>query len=185
MALTEFDTALFTLLNSKWHAAWLDWAMPKITNFFIDVYPFVVLCIIVMIAGRARGLVTGALMVLALAFSNVVTGSWLKPLFGRPRPFAALEDVRLLIPPPASMSFPSTHATISFAVAVVVAFRHPRAAVWIFGWAVLMAYTRAYVGVHYPSDLLGGAIAGTLIGWGLVLTEKGIRRAAVRTVKDR
>ena len=63
--------------------------------------------------------------------------------------------------------FPSCHSANSFALATFLTFltRRRKLAIFIFGWAILNSYTRLYLGVHYPGDLIVGAIIGSLIGW--------------------
>ncbi len=83
----------------------------------------------------------------------------------RPRPFLALEHVRLLVPEPSSYAFPSGHTTSSFAVAsgAVLSARRFIGKVPIWGWgmlglAALISYSRIYVGVHWPTDVAAGAL---------------------------
>lgn len=97
----------------------------------------------------------------------------LKPLFGRPRPFAADPSLRT----PSGHwtedpnSFPSGHAAISFAAATAIADARPDYAWPAYGLAALISYSRMYNGVHYPSDLLAGALLGYGVGkataWGM------------------
>jgi undecaprenyl-diphosphatase len=98
----------------------------------------------------------------------------LKTWVGRPRPWSTLENVRPLWDAPQNFSFPSGHATGSFAVAAFFA------AVWwhraggrgtnlaksgaLFTVAAAIAYSRVYLGVHYPSDILAGSVLGSLVG---------------------
>lgn len=87
-----------------------------------------------------------------------------KELVQRPRPFLDLPQLTTLVPPPSSWSFPSGHACSSFAAASIYSRgQEPR---WMKGglWllAVAMAFSRPYVGVHYPSDILVGACVGLL-----------------------
>ena len=82
----------------------------------------------------------------------------------RPRP----EDVRLLLPTPPFPSFPSGHAAGAFATAMVVAlvYRQRKWRVAAFVGAFLIAYSRLYLGHHFPSDLFGGAVLGVAAGAG-------------------
>ena len=99
----------------------------------------------------------------------------LKEAVGRERP-----HLRPLIDLPASSSFPSGHAATSFACAAVLAWLVPRLAVPAFVLAAAIGYSRIYVGVHYPLDVLGGAALGlavaTALRW-LVRARRGSPRA--------
>ncbi|MEZ4866234.1 MAG: VanZ family protein [Caldilineaceae bacterium] len=103
----------------------------------------------------------GRTMGITLAVSLVVT-ALLYYLVLRPRP----TDVRLLLPMPPFPSFVSGHCVLAFATAVVLALglRRRWLTVSAFVWALLVAYSRLYLGHHYPSDLLGGAVVGLAIG---------------------
>ena len=86
----------------------------------------------------------------------------IKLVFRRPRP--QLEGLPPLGGAPSSLSFPSAHATASFASATVVTRIAPDLAPAVFGLATLMALTRPYLGMHYPSDVLAGAALGAAFG---------------------
>lgn len=85
-----------------------------------------------------------------------------KLIVKRPRP--QLEELPPLGGAPSSLSFPSAHATASFAAATAMSRIEPRAKVALFGAAAVMAVTRPYLGMHYPSDVLAGAALGTALG---------------------
>ena len=107
---------------------------------------------------RARhGVVAAALSaLLAIAVAHLISGVW-----DRPRPFEA-HHVHLFVTPSADPSFPSDHATAAFAIGVALLLRNRR-----IGWialvmAAIVSLSRVAVGVHYPSDVLGGALLGAL-----------------------
>jgi len=88
----------------------------------------------------------------------------------RPRPFETLDNVRLLLGPYGGFSFPSGHATISFCLATVIAMRYPKIRYPVFITAILVALSRVYIGVHYPTDILIGSILGIFIGYAVTKT---------------
>jgi membrane-associated phospholipid phosphatase len=96
--------------------------------------------------------------------------------FPRPRPYLA-HQVSLLISPTADTSFPSDHATLGFAVAVLVWRYNRRTGAALLLLALVLALARIFVGAHYPSDVLGGAVLGTLTSMAIaVLSESSPMR---------
>ena len=102
----------------------------------------------------------------------------LKAELGRDRPPLARPDPEPLVRLPATHSFPSGHATVSFACATVLALAVPRLRWPLFALAALIAFSRVYVGVHYPLDVIAGAVLGVAVG--LVVRSAGrlLRRTA-------
>lgn len=106
----------------------------------------------------------GIAMLCALLLTTLLGEGLLKHLIARPRPFMHYPDLALLIPPPSTYSFPSGHSAASFAAAVVL-FRCRRS----FGipaliLAALIAFSRLFLFVHYPTDVLAGILLGTAVG---------------------
>jgi undecaprenyl-diphosphatase len=100
----------------------------------------------------------------AVLATSALTGL-LKNVFGRVRPCNALGWCAAIdVGPPAGASFPSGHASGSFAFAAFVAARYPKHAPWVLLYAALVAWSRCVLGVHYPSDVLAGALLGIAIG---------------------
>jgi undecaprenyl-diphosphatase len=112
----------------------------------------------------------------ALLLTTIVADHTLKPAINRPRPFVTDPRVRVIGGPPSDASFPSGHAANSFAGALVLSATVPegRIAWWLL--AVAIAYSRVYLGVHYPLDVLAGAIVGLSCA-GIVLYVRHRRRA--------
>lgn len=102
---------------------------------------------------------------LSLVFSALVCNAFLKNLVERARPFDKIPSLQFLIRKPHDFSFPSGHTSSSFAVATVFLAMLP---LWVgvaaLTIAVLIAFSRMYLGVHYPSDVLCGAVLGVLFG---------------------
>jgi undecaprenyl-diphosphatase len=164
--LATLDAAIFRSLNGDLTHPVLDWLMPFVTTQENWYAVLLGLWVAMLIWGGRQGRIAAVLIVIAIAISDQLTCSVLKPLVGRIRPCNALppESVRLLVGGSHAFSFPSAHASNSFAMATVVAWRFPKFALVAFFVAVLVAYSRVYVGVHYPFDVLAGALLGLLIG---------------------
>jgi undecaprenyl-diphosphatase len=104
-------------------------------------------------------------VLLALLVAQGVVDLGVKPLIARPRPFVRVVTSRVVghYRPP-TYSFPSGHAALSFAAATVLAFGVPRLTVVWFALAALVAFSRVYIGVHYPLDVTCGALIGLAVG---------------------
>ena len=83
-------------------------------------------------------------------------------VWDRPRPYEAHPGVHLFLAPSHDPSFPSDHATAAFAIAVSLLLRSRRAGLLAIAMAVVLALARVAVGVHYPLDVIGGALLGTI-----------------------
>ncbi|MBE0429054.1 MAG: phosphatase PAP2 family protein [Thermoleophilia bacterium] len=88
----------------------------------------------------------------------------IKAALGRRRPAPAGEELKPLVGVPSSRSFPSSHAAMSFAAAIFMTFIHPGLWPLFLGLALAMSWSRVYVGVHYPSDVLAGTLVGLIMG---------------------
>lgn len=121
----------------------------------------------------------GAAMVTSLILEAICCNVILKPLVGRIRPCDANTAVKLLIPRPTDFSFPSGHTGTSFAAASALYFSKNR--IWIPAsiLAVLISLSRIYLYVHYPSDVLAGAMIGIMAGW----VGTFVIRCAEKTIK--
>ncbi len=108
----------------------------------------------------------GAAASLSLILDFAVVNLVLKNLFARVRPYEALEGLELITRRPSDFSFPSGHAGACFAVASAMFLCLPRkAGIPAVALAALISFSRLYVGVHYPTDVLGGMVIGCVTGW--------------------
>ena len=102
------------------------------------------------------------LTVIAIALSDW-SSTGLKSLVDRPRPPLRYPEPKTLVPLPHDSSFPSGHAATSFAAATMLSLSFPRFAPFLYVLAAAIAFSRVYVGVHYPLDVVGGAVLGVLV----------------------
>ena len=143
----------------------------KIVTFLGNGGWFWILCAVVLLAvPKTRK--TGYAAVLSLIFGVIVTNLLLKNIVARPRPFAEIEALIPLIAKPTDFSFPSGHTTASFAVALVMLRMLPKKiGIPAVVLAALVAFSRLYLGVHYPTDVLTGfvvALVGSSLDvWGV------------------
>jgi undecaprenyl-diphosphatase len=152
---------------------WFFVFITEIKNFYI-IYAVALLSL--MWFGKKRGIITVLLLLLTIVFSDQISSFVVKPLFDRLRPCRTLEHVRLLVGCGGGKSFTSSHATNNFALAVLVSHFYPKSRYWLLTWATLVAFSRVYVGVHYPSDILGGAVLGSLIAGAVILGYEQSRK---------
>ena len=99
------------------------------------------------------------------AVARGVVAEIIRFFYNSPRPFVNNHVVRLI--PENSYSFPSGHAIFFFALVSMIFFYNKKLAYWLGGGGIIMGLARIIVGVHWPSDILGGVVLGVLISWSL------------------
>ncbi len=169
-ALYAADISLFMLINQTLTWGPLDVVMPVLTDLnHLLAFRIVVLALVVyaLWKGGARGRRLVLVLLLAIIVSDQVNSFVLKEWFGRMRPCHELFDVRLLVDCGGGKSFPSSHAINAGTAAIVISFFYPRTFLWMAALALMIGYSRIYVGVHYPSDVLAGLLLGAAWGWGI------------------
>ena len=158
----QLDTSLFFILNGKAHNALFDFIMPILTNLDYWRIPIALFSVLLAIFGKKRGRIAVILLILGITLSDQLCNSLIKPLVGRVRPCNVLENVHLLINCTNSFSFPSSHAINMFAGTMLLSFIYRKWSVILLTIATVVAYSRVYVGVHYPLDVLAGMVLGIL-----------------------
>ena len=165
------DTRLFLWLNGL-HAGWLDKVMVSITETWPWIPLFALLIFMVFRQYGKRGWWVLLAVAVVLVCSDQLSAHVCKPLFHRLRPCFNPELEGLVhLPkglPGGRYGFVSSHAANTFAVAafLTAALRKSYRPIgwWLYAWAFVSSYTRIYIGVHYPGDIVGGAVLGILIG---------------------
>lgn len=175
-----FDDTLFFLVNSGCQNAFFDWLMPLLRNKYIWLPFYIFIASFLLLNFQRKGLVALVALVLAVAVADNISSQLIKKSVQRLRPCKVLEpqkDMYLRVPCGSGYSFPSSHATNHFTVATYLVLLLGRLFKWIklplVLWATTIAFAQVYVGVHYPLDVIGGALLGILVGWGIhLLFEK-------------
>jgi undecaprenyl-diphosphatase len=170
--LTAADRAVFLFLNQTISNPVGDVLWPLITDY--DRLPLVRVILIgiwvwLLARGGARGRTAALLLIPVLVLADQLSSTLIKEWVQRPRPCHSIEGVpivpgiHLLVNCGGGKSFPSSHAVNNFAVATLFSFYYPKGR-WAFtAWAALVALSRPAVGVHYPSDIIGGAVIGVVV----------------------
>ena len=180
--LYSIDTSIFFFINHTLANPVLDWLMPFLTDLNKHWQTLVVVGFLLawmMIRGGRNGRTAGALLVISIVISDQLSSTLLKHLVGRLRPCHVLSGVRLLVDCGSGLSFPSSHAVNNFAGATILSTYYRKYRWWWFSFAALVALSRPYIGVHYPSDILGGAAIGWICAesviWAWTKVEKWFR----------
>ena len=163
--LYSLDLAGFYFLNNTISNPLFDKFFPFITNVKHWYIAYIIVWSILLIKGGRIGKIAAIGIILLIAASDQFNSSLLKNLFERVRPCNLLTDVNILVNCSGSFSFPSSHAVNNFAVAFYFYKLYPNLKWTLFTVASLIAISRPYVGVHYPSDILAGAIIGIILGY--------------------
>lgn len=156
--ITQWDFSVLDAIASSRNPV-LDAFFSAVTHLGDSGIVWIVLAVVLLCIRKTRPL--GVCMALALIFDLLLCNMLLKPLVGRVRPYE-LREVALLIKAPHDASFPSGHTAVSFAAAGVLALRKSRLAVPALILASIIAFSRLYLYVHFPTDVLGGLLVGLL-----------------------
>ena len=169
MQAAEF--AILDWIQAHLRCGFLDAVLPTISRTANHGELWIILAVILLLirGQRKYGASVACGLILDLVSCNII----LKPLIGRIRPFAVNGLVELLIAAPTDASFPSGHTAASFAA--VFALKTAGSPLWkpALAVALVIAFSRLYLYVHWPSDVLGGALLGAAVGWaGAKIVEK-------------
>ncbi len=178
-AFQQFDTVLFYVVNHGLSNPFFDSIMPVLTSTEVWRPIYAVAVLWLLIFGKAHGRWCALGLVVAVAILDPLSTHLLKEPIGRLRPYDVLPDVNKLVGS-GSGSFPSNHALNNAAAAVIASAFYPHLR-WVF-WSlvVLIAFTRVYVGVHWVSDVVGGAAIGALAGAGILWVLRKIIKSVNR-----
>lgn len=167
-ALSQIDISLLYAANHAHHPL-LDALMLFVTDIKRTGMLLLLVWIGLMWKGGARGRTVALLLLPLILLTDQLNSHVLKDLFGRVRPCEVLEGVRAIDGCRHSLSFPSSHAVNTFAAATLFTLFYRRWVPWVaFGLATVVSYSRVYLGLHYPSDVLGGAVIGALCALAMV-----------------
>ncbi len=181
-ALQQFDAGIFTTINS-WHAFYFDNFMALVTV-IITWLPMILMLLYMLYMKKGWRKMLAVLLAVAVVIliADQVSASIIKPLVGRLRPSRNPDlqaTVHLVNQYNGSMfGFVSSHAANCFGIATLLAFLFKnRAFTWfMIAWASLMCYSRIYLGVHYPGDIVCGAILGVAAAAAVYYLAKQLKK---------
>ena len=189
--LQSLDTALFHFINGALANPFFDWLMPVLSGNGVPWLVAVVIAVpVILLFGSTRLKICALLMVLVVALGDPLVIGSVKHAVARPRPFVTLPDARLFgetgkgyvapmangeLPATANRnSMPSAHSANWFALAMVAFLYYRRSARFMIPLAAGVAFSRVYNGVHYPGDVIIGAILGAGYAIALVVAAQAI-----------
>lgn len=158
--IVSFDNAILDFIQTYMRNGFLDFILPIITKLGNEgiIWIFIAIAFLISKKYRTNGIKLAIALLLCLIIGNIT----LKPLFARTRPFDINTEIELLITKPTDFSFPSGHTMSSFAAAIVIFDANKRMGIIALILAALIAFSRLYLYVHFPSDILGGLIIGVI-----------------------
>lgn len=148
----------FLHMLQGWHRDWLDAVMIFVTKLGDAGLLWIGIGLILAIIPKTRK--CGVLVLISMAVSFLFGNLILKNLIGRARPFHVDNSVTLLIPEPSEYSFPSGHTLNGFTASVMIFLHYKKPGIAAIVFASLIAFSRMYLFVHYPTDILGGIVLG-------------------------
>lgn len=157
----QLDDAILLFLTAHLHTPLMDKFMVFFTTLGNSACLWAAMALILLLSKKDRK--WGILLSIALLLELVLCDGILKPYIARERPFTRLAGYPDLIKAPLSYSFPSGHTMSSFTAAVILFLRERNSGIFFLIIAFLIGFSRLYLFVHYPSDILGGIFLGTVL----------------------
>ena len=191
----SFDIARILLYNLQyyikgvftlaWEYAFLDWIQANLASPWLDAVMkfitylsdggaiWVAAAIVMLVIPKYRryGVVLSVVIVSGAVLNSLV----LKPVIGRVRPFVGLEDIMLLITPPGDASFPSGHTLVSVSSAIVILRANKKLGIAALVLASLIAFSRMYLYVHFPTDIIAGVVLAIIISMVCIVVSDKIK----------
>ncbi len=172
----EGDRWLFSKINQEWTSAAFDALFPFLREAELWVPFYLFLLVFITLNFGKKGWLWSISLIMTAVVSDLASSRVMKSLVPRLRPCHdpdLASTIHILVTYcPGSSSFTSSHACNHFALATFIFTTLRRTSSWwaaVFVWAFLISYAQIYVGVHYPTDVMGGAVIGSLIGYGTSL----------------
>ena len=167
----SFDFWVVNAIQEVMKCDFLNVLMPFVSELSTVIWPL--LGIIFLFFKKQR--FAGIKIIAAFTFAVLITEFLVKPIFMRERPYMLNAEHILLVAEPFGSSFPSGHTSTSFAAAVQFFGINKKAGIGALVFAILTGFSRLYLYVHFPTDVLGGIILGTFVGILVIIISGKIR----------
>ena len=169
----SFDFSILNGIQENLRCVFLDNFSIFLTYLFTSGIFWIVAGVILLFFPKTR---TAGIILLAALMLSFLTGDvLLKHLVNRPRPFTINTDIVLLIKQPSGASFPSTHSTLAASVTTVLLVKERKLGFIALALTVCVAFSRLYLYVHYPTDVLCGLLLGVICGAAVLLIAKATK----------
>jgi undecaprenyl-diphosphatase len=182
--LDNLDKSLFMFMNVRLASSVGDVLWPVVTSDNLLRVMYALGMVFLLVKGGLR-LRLGWLVLasaLTLLLTDLLSAGWLKHVLDRPRPCHVFTDIHLLVNCGAGFAMPSSHAANAFGQAVLFGTSIKRLRLALYTFASLVAFSRVFVGVHYPLDIVAGAAFGSVIGLVVALALRTFQGGERRSV---
>ena len=160
--ITQFDFSILNFIQENFRCTFLDVVMPFITSLGDVGFIWILISVILLFFKKTRKL--GIQLLISILFAYVIYQLILKPVIARPRPFTQNPVVELLIKAPKDFSFPSGHTACGFSFVIILFLAKNKWWIPSLILACLIGFSRMYLYVHFPTDVLCGALCGIIFG---------------------
>jgi len=174
-SILELDRHAILWVNSH-HSPLLDAILVPISYAGEGGALWIAVCLALLAAGRRDHRKTAITLLLAMLLVDRLFSASLAHWFHRQRPYLALEGIRQLGIRWGGSSFPSAHAHSVWIAAIILRGRWPRLTIPLIGFALLTCYSRPYLGMHYPLDVIAGSALGLAAGLAVTTGERLLQR---------
>ena len=167
--ITKTDFQVLDWIQANLRTPWLDWLMPKITFLCESGWLWIAIALLCLFWKKHRR--CGINMALGLIFCGVFGNLLLKHLAARSRPCWINTNIDMLVRIPTDYSFPSGHSLAAFETAIAILLYNRKAGIPAVLVAATVAFSRLYLYVHYPTDVIAGVLLGSLfavVAWFLI-----------------
>ena len=175
----NIDWDILYWIQNTIKCGFLDFIMPLITKLGSAGAVWLICGVTMLFFPKYRK--CGIMLCGGLALSLLVGNLVLKPLIARPRPCWLEDSVKMLVSTPSDYSFPSGHTLASFISATIIFYNSKKLGIGAIILAVLISFSRLYLFVHFPSDVLGGIAIGVILGIVSILIVNAIYKSEIFT----